>query len=237
MEGSLQESLLEGGACDEPVKAGTSWQKIGLIIITNFLGAGVLSLPYAASNLGYGLFLGLLVLVGLAAVLSGRAFNVAYLAVPEARVMSDVARAALGRRAESVVRCVQYGYMCGVLVIFHLTAAIALGRAVGGGCAVLLSACVAAAALSAMQARDMSIIGTLSMVGTTCIFIYIGLILVLLPLRGRVEGAEESVAPPADGLGLEKSLVSKGVSAISASIALTPLDSSAYTCASATFMK
>ena len=207
MDGSLQEELLGGNDAAVSKPGGeTTWVKIALIIVTNFLGAGVLSLPFSASSLGYLAYGVALVSIFAVSLLSGRAFSACFRARPESRMMSDVAREAFGPRGERLVRYVQYFYMCGVLVIFHLTCAIALRRAAGGGCAVLMSAIVGACALVAMQARSTSTLGTLSALGTGCILVYIGIILVLLPVRGRRPGAREDVLPPPSS-----SLVAAGV--------------------------
>ena len=207
MDGSLQEELLGGDDAAVSKPGGeTTWVKIALIIVTNFLGAGVLSLPFSASSLGYLAYGVALVSIFAVSLLSGRAFSACFRARPESRMMSDVAREAFGPRGERLVRYVQYFYMCGVLVIFHLTCAIALRRAAGGGCAVLMSAIVGACALVAMQARSTSTLGTLSALGTVCILVYIGIILVLLPVRGRRPGAREDVLPPPSS-----SLVAAGV--------------------------
>ena len=103
MDGSLQEGLLGGGDAALAKPTGTSWVKIALIIVTNFLGAGVLSLPFAASSLGYLAFLIVLVIVFGLALLSGRSYAMVYRALPDSRAMSDVGRAAFGRRGEVAV--------------------------------------------------------------------------------------------------------------------------------------
>ena len=89
--------------------------KIALIIVTNFLGTGVLSMPFAAAQLGYFTFVAILTVVYAAALLSGRAYGLVYRARPSSRAMSDIGREAYGPRGELVVRVVQYVYMCGVI--------------------------------------------------------------------------------------------------------------------------
>jgi len=204
--GSLQEGLLGSPAAEITKPVGTSWVKIAFIIVTNFLGAGVLSLPFSASSLGYALFLSMLTVIFLLALLSGRAFGKCFRQLPDSRAMSDIGKAAFGRRGEVVVRAIQYFYMCGVLVILHLTCAISLGRSVGGGCAVMMSAVTGLAALITMQARGTSALGSMGGVGTACIFVYIGIILVMLPLRGRHGDADTDLLPPSTS-----SSVAKGV--------------------------
>jgi len=58
--------------------AETSWPKISYIIVANFLGAGVLSIPFAASQLGYILFVAFLTAVYLESLLSGKAFYASF---------------------------------------------------------------------------------------------------------------------------------------------------------------
>lgn len=71
----------------------------------------MLSIPFAASQLGYLLYGIALILVYLASLLSGRAFAACYEAVPGARALSDVAKEAYGKRAETGTRVLVYVYM------------------------------------------------------------------------------------------------------------------------------
>ena len=216
MTGDIQEELLPREQEGARVKhqASTGWVKITLIIVTNFLGTGVLSMPFAASQLGCVAFGGLLSLIFLAALLSGRAYARLFRALPESRAMADVGRAAYGDRGECVVRVVQYVYMCGVLVIFHLTCAVSLGRIFPGVCQVAASGAVAGCALCVLQLREMAHVGSLSVVGTGGILVCIGVVLAILPLRGVRPGAGESLAPPAMGPGAPGALVSAGVASM-----------------------
>ncbi len=106
---------------DEDHVAETSWPKIAYIIVANFLGAGVLSIPFAASQLGYILFVAFLTAVYLASLLSGKAFYAAFQALPKSRALSDIGKACYGNCGETTVRFFQYLYMSLVLIILHLT--------------------------------------------------------------------------------------------------------------------
>ena len=106
---------------DEDHVAETSWPKIAYIIVANFLGAGVLSIPFAASQLGYVLFVAFLTAVYLASLLSGKAFYAAFQALPKSRALSDIGKACYGNCGETTVRFFQYLYMSLVLIILHLT--------------------------------------------------------------------------------------------------------------------
>ena len=71
----------------------------------------MLSLPFAASQLGYLLFGVALVLVYLASLLSARAYAACYEAHPVSRALSDVAKEAYGKRAETGTRILAYVFM------------------------------------------------------------------------------------------------------------------------------
>mmetsp|Transcript_12830 Transcript_12830/g.38374 ORF Transcript_12830/g.38374 Transcript_12830/m.38374 type:complete len:443 (+) Transcript_12830:127-1455(+) len=175
--------------------ASTPWTKIAYIIIAYFLGAGVLSLPFAASQLGYLLFGVALVLVYLASLLSARAYAACYEAHPVSRALSDVAKEAYGKRAETGTRILAYVFMTLVCVILHLTCSISLEHVAPGGCAVFYSLAVAVAIVLLLQVRDMSEIGTLSIIGVITILGVVGIIVIALPVRGGSGGGESFFVP------------------------------------------
>ena len=91
-----------------------TWQRVTAVIVANMLGTGVLSLPFAASVLGWVPFLAILCLVTAVALYSGDLLARLFAVVPEALVMADVARASHGRRGETFTRVVAYAYIAGV---------------------------------------------------------------------------------------------------------------------------
>jgi len=180
---------------DEDHVAETSWPKIAYIIVANFLGAGVLSIPFAASQLGYVLFVAFLTAVYLASLLSGKAFYAAFTALPKSRALSDIGKACYGAAGETTVRFFQYLYMSLVLIILHLTCAISLGRIIPGLCVVIYSIIVAGVMITLLQVRDMSEVGTLSLVGTATILIVVLIALIGLPIKDSGSGGGESLFP------------------------------------------
>jgi proton-coupled amino acid transporter len=163
---------------------GTSWQRICAIIIANMLGTGVLSMPYAASVMGWIPAAVLLLAFAMAALYSGLLYARLYQAVPQAKSLTDIATIAWGQRGKRVVGTVAYVYIGGVTVIFHLTATLAINAVfydvAGLKCAWVASAGVAALMLLLLQVRDMGDVGALAAAGTVAIAAPLVIILVVL---------------------------------------------------------
>ena len=103
----LERTLSGAGAAD------TSWYKISFVIVANFLGTGVLSLPHATASLGWIFAYVALFVCTMGALFSGVLFSRLNDRFPEARVYADVAREAWGQRGDSLVRATSYTYMGG----------------------------------------------------------------------------------------------------------------------------
>jgi amino acid permease len=170
----------------------TAWYSIAAIIVANMLGTGVLSLPYAASALGWLPFSILLVTFAAGALYSGYLFARIFHIRPGVSVFADVAREAYGRPGELIVRFVAYTYLSGVTVIFHITATEALKdtmTAFPGVCTYTWSAMVGAVVLVFLQARKMDTVGMLAVLGVVSILVPVIVTIVVLVGDGRAEGA------------------------------------------------
>ena len=186
----LQRTLSGAGAAD------TSWFKISFVIVANFLGTGVLSLPYATASLGWVFAYVALVVCTLGALFSGVIFSRLNDRFPEARVYADVAREAWGARGDTLVRAVSYTYMGGVLVAFHLTCTIALEKTFysSGICAPYWSLVVAGVLLALAQIRSLNEVGSLAIVGSIAIIVPIVLVCESLVQDGRGAAGNASSA-------------------------------------------
>jgi len=94
------------------------------------------------------------------------------------------------------VRVFQYTYMMLVLIILHLTCAISLGRIIPGLCVVIYSVIVAAVMVVMLQVRDMSEVGSLSLICTATILLVVCIALIGLPITDAGSGGGESLGPP-----------------------------------------
>ena len=168
----LERTLSGAGAAD------TAWFKISFVIIANFLGTGVLSLPYATASLGWVFAYVALIVCTLGALFSGILFSRLNERFPEARVYADVAREAWGPRGDTLVRACSYTYMGGVLVAFHLTCTIALEQTfyTSGVCAPYWSLLVAILLLVLAQIRSLNEVGSLAIIGSIAIIVPIVLV-------------------------------------------------------------
>jgi len=211
MDNDTREPLLEDGVAhqEDDEKHGAtgkaSWQRVTFVIITSFLGAGVLSLPYSASRLGWVIFNVALFVVAIGSVVASDCYGRLYQVRPKNRVFADFAREVYGERFERVFRGGVYAYVGGIVIIFHLTSTISL-REVIGGCASYLGLAVGLLAFFALQARSMHDLSGIAIVGSVAILVPCVIILIAFPARGRRHDAETDVWWPSSS-----TLVGKGV--------------------------
>lgn len=174
-------------------KAKPEWTRITFIIITSFLGAGVLSLPYSLSKLAYVPFYALLVVVSIGSIVASDCYGRLYQACPKAKVLADIAREAFGLRGERLCRCAVMIYLGGIITIFQLTCTISLQEIVGGGCQAYLGLIVALLAFSALQARSMHDLSFISFIGSLAIILPCIMLLVAIPVRGQRKHASTDI--------------------------------------------
>mmetsp|Transcript_23706 Transcript_23706/g.76156 ORF Transcript_23706/g.76156 Transcript_23706/m.76156 type:complete len:450 (+) Transcript_23706:1174-2523(+) len=208
MDNDMEQELL---GSDEVAKEASSskgkasWQRVTFVIITSFLGAGVLSLPYSASRLGWVIFNIALGVVAVGSVVASDCYGRLYSVRPKAKVFADIAREVYGARFERIFRFAVYVYIGGIVIIFHLTSTISLSEVVGG-CESYLGLICGGLAFVALQARSMHDLSGIAIIGSIAILVPCFIILVALPTRGRRKGAQTEVFWPATS-----SLVGKGV--------------------------
>ena len=183
-----------------------SWERVTFVIITSFLGAGVLSLPYAASRLGWVIFFVSLIVVAVGSVVSSDCYGRLYQVQPKAKVFADIAREVYGKRFERIFRVAVYVYIGGIVIIFHLTSTISLSEVAGGGCDAYLGLIVGALAFVALQARSMHDLSGIAMIGAGAILIPCVILVIAFPVRGRRHGASTDLFWPSTS-----TLVGKGV--------------------------
>ena len=187
---SAVQPLLVGDNSESPNKTG--WLKITAIIVTNFLGTGLLSLPKATADLGWvGGYLTLAACTA-GAFFSGNIFAKIREADTTVKVYADVGRIAFGDRGSKLVRTLAYVYMTGVVVAFHLTCTIALynvaGEKAGGVCVYSWSAIIAISMILIAQVRDLNEVGWISIVGAIAIIVPSILVCITLASDGVAEG-------------------------------------------------
>lgn len=174
-------------------KVKPEWTRITFVIITSFLGAGVLSLPYSLSQLAYVPFYTLLVFVSVGSIVASDCYGRLYQVCPKAKVLADVAREAFGRRGEQICRCAVMIYLGGIITIFQLTCTISLQEMIGGGCQAYLGLIVALLAFSALQARSMHDLSFISVIGSVAIIVPCIMLLIAIPLRGQRKHASSDI--------------------------------------------
>lgn len=195
-----------------PGATGVPWRVISAVITANMLGIGVLSLPFAASVLGWIPFGVCLVLAAVGAQCSGQLFSLLYLDALardcDWRVMADAGLDAYGTSGQRLVRGVAYFYMGGVVVIIHLTATTAVATVFRelGECDVVWSAAVGCVALAALQVRQMRHIGALALLGVVTIVVPCTLTLWSVVI-------EHPEPAPTEWFGTNATLLQKGVAA------------------------
>lgn len=186
----LSAGLLRASEDLQPTKPKPEWPQITFVIITSFLGAGVLTLPFSLSRLGYLPFYLLITFVALASLVTSDCYARLYRKLPKSKVLADVAREAFGPLGETLVRRGVALYLFGIITIFHLTCTISLQQIVGRACSSALGLAVSLCAFAAMQARSMQDLSMISVVGSCAIIIPCAMLLIVIPSRGRREGAE-----------------------------------------------
>ena len=169
----------------EHLSIGASWQRITLIIIANFIGVGVLSMPHAASLLGWAPFGAFLVFMIMGSWFSGNLYAQLYIhSGSNGRwgVLPDAAYEAFGRAGEICVRTAVYVYMFGVCVVFHLTCTGALADLFFDlpVCKPYWAAAVAGSVVIMLQVRQMRDVGIFAAVGVVTIVVPCVIILVKL---------------------------------------------------------
>lgn len=208
----MDRALLQGAEENgrrQVVKAKPEWIRITFVIITSFLGAGVLSLPFSLSQLGFVPFYLLLACVCVGSVAASHCYGRLYQACPKAQVLADVAREAYGKRGEDACRAAVMAYLGGIISIFHLTATISLEEVIGGGCSAYLGLAVGLVAFAALQARSMHDLSFISVLGSFAIIVPCIVLLVSIPERGRHKDASTDLLWPSTS-----TLVQKGVGAM-----------------------
>ena len=133
------------------------WWQTAAIIVANFLGTGVLSLPHAFALLGWIPGFVFLVIFFFGSVYSGVLLSRLRTHFPRAQVYADLGEAAMGKAGKALVAFVGYTYVGLCCVVFHLTLTKALEKVVGpdaGICVVYLSLIVAAVIYPLAQVRS-----------------------------------------------------------------------------------
>jgi len=138
-----------------------SWFSASLLIVANMMGTGVLSLPYALSQLGWVPYFVLFAVFSTGAAISGITYSRLY----ENRksdwvVIADAGFEAYGRMGSFFVQHVAYVYLGGCTIIYNVTAQDALAQTFKGygimPCDWLWGVVVAATVALVVQCRSSS---------------------------------------------------------------------------------